>query len=86
MCIAIVSAFLATLRVASAVAATCPTPEAVVDAIWAASCACLYAMVSPTGDTERERRGLTLSSVGEQMRRLSNVVFGTNVYVDVPPY
>ena len=72
------------MRVASAVAATRPTFEAAVDAIFAASYTSRYAMVSPTRDTDRERRDPALNQDPDRARRASNAVFGVGACIDIP--
>ena len=83
-CDAVFSACCATLRVASAVAATRPTSEAAVHAIFAASCACRCAMVNPMGDTDRDRREPTPDLDVDRACRVLNAVFGASVCVEVP--
>ena len=83
-CDAASNACYVTLRIASAVATTRPTSEAAVDAIFASSCACRCARVSPTGDTDRVRHGPVPDEDVDQARRASNVVFGAVACVEVP--
>ena len=65
------SACCATFRVASAAAATRPTSDVALDAIFAASCTCSYMRVSPTGDT-----GLCMSAalhpIGTSIERVAH--------------
>ena len=83
-CDTVANAYSVTLRIASAVAATRPTSDAVVDAICVANCACLCAIINPMGEIEFEQREPALDLDSERVRRLSNVVFGANVCVVVP--
>ena len=70
VCAAVANAYSATFRVACAVAATWLTSEAAVDATRAANNACRYAIVNPTGDTDRSRRMPALVSIGDCARRI----------------
>ena len=78
-CDAVSMACCATFRVASAAAATRPTSEAAVDAMFAANCACRCAMVSPKGDTDRDHREPAPDGDDDRVRHAANAVFGATV-------
>ena len=52
--------------------------------MFAANCTWRYAMVSPIGDTDRDRREPALDGDNERVRRAVNAVFDAKVCVDVP--